>query len=172
MAMNYYVVHAYRRRCGGAATRVVVWVAGIACALILVAVLWHASAMARLSDLKGATMAHAQDLAWGVVMYAQDNDDLLPPTMDSVGQMRPILYTYVESLDSDVTTNPAGGQFLGNQNIAGARMPDGALLTAIPTLYESRAWADDRRAVTWLDGHAGMQLHFDPAHDLKDIHGK
>lgn len=102
---------------------------------------------------KDKTLGNAKLLGIGTMLYCSDNDDVFP-YQKSVGPLHNALNPYLKSKDSWKTFNPNGGTFLYNPAIAGKRTIDILEVANVPMFYESKAWPDGTRVVTFGDGHA------------------
>lgn len=106
------------------------------------------------------TLANAKRLSGALVQYAADSGGLLPADLRTPKSRRAALAKYL-SPSSFESHNPNGGALLFNGRISGARIAKFAGPEHVIAVYESRAWPNGRRAVGYLDGHAGLVRDFD-----------
>ena len=134
--------------------------------IVLVAILFPVFAQARVRAQRQRTLVNARQLGRAVLMYAEDNDQLLPLDLSTARAAQPVLGVYIADDRAYTTFNPAGGEFLGNPKISGSSLKSYPSLRQIVLFYESREWRDRRRIVLWLDGHASTPADFDAARDV------
>jgi hypothetical protein len=136
---------------------------------IIAAVLFPVFSQARLSARKSASMSEARTIAMGLLMYASDNDDRLPPSFRSTSDLEGALAGWVDTSDIDFkSANPAGSEFVPNANAEG--LPVSSVLdpgTAV-LIYELGRWSHDGgRVVAYFSGEAEYSKTFDEATGLE-----
>jgi|GEM_PF-1127540 len=101
------------------------------------------------------TLANAKQVGTAMVIYTADYDDVLPYAQ-STKAVQYVTSPYVKNLEVWKTFNPSGSQFLYNISIGGSSLSVVESLAETVMFYESRAWPDGRRVVTFADSHAAL----------------
>jgi hypothetical protein len=108
---------------------------------------------AQIAALRTLTLSNAKQLALATIMFASDNDDVLPYSKSSRGAMKAIM-PYIKDNEVIHTKNPNGGWFQYNMSVSGVSDTAAAEPSNTPLFYDSKEWPDGRRVVAFLDGHA------------------
>lgn len=133
---------------------------------ILASVMFPVFAQAKFKAQQAMSLRHARELGRAVLLYAEDNGGRLPLDLSSANAARPAIRQYVTDDLAFTTSNPNGGEFLGNSLISGTDLNSYGNADKIVLFYESIPWSDRKRGVVWLDGHEKMVSDFDPVRDL------
>ena len=106
---------------------------------------------AREAAQKASSQSNLKQLALGVMMYAQDHDEKLPP-MKSAAALKKAIMPYVKS--ETVFTDPNGDKaYMANPSLSGKSLASIANPAEIALLYEAEAGPDGSRSVAFVDGH-------------------
>lgn len=110
---------------------------------------------ASMSAMQSSALSSIKQLTIGMLMYATDYDDITPYAQATVA----VKYVTLPYIKNDLiwsTGNPDGSKFYFNMAIAGVSLTDVEEPARVVMFYESRAWPDGRRMVSFCDGHARM----------------
>ena len=99
------------------------------------------------------TLSNIKQISLGMLMYASDYDDLTPYAQ-STKTVEYVISPYVLNNELFKSLNPDRSRFLFNMAIAGVNMTDIPSPAETVMFYESRAWPDGLRVVSFCDGHA------------------
>ena len=135
--------------------------------LIVVPSVENLQRAAATSSPRVAAIANAKLLAEAAILYADDNDNRLPPNMSSAAAARPFIGRYFPRDEMVDVASPVGSVFLGNRFLAGvdaSRIEDPQ---SVVMFYENLDWSDGTRPVSYADGHAGWMRHFDELRDVR-----
>jgi|GEM_PF-1430422 len=92
-----------------------------------------------------------RQLVTGIIMYAQDNDELLPAMDDRQQLMRDI------DVEEEAWKHPVTGEIYGvNAGIGGMALGEIEDPTEIVVCYEATPWPDGKRHAAFLDGHVAL----------------
>ncbi|HWD40283.1 MAG TPA: hypothetical protein VG944_15650 [Fimbriimonas sp.] len=114
---------------------------------------------ARLAAKEDAAMSNMHLLGLASLMYANDNDNHLPPHMESAAAARAYLQKYAEQdagLDIFTTANPAGGETLGNPRVSGLDLDAIAEPSETVLFYDSEPWHSEYMLACYSDAHYAM----------------
>jgi prepilin-type processing-associated H-X9-DG protein len=114
-----------------------------------------------------SSISNAKQVALGLLIYASDYDDRLPPDMGNPASVEKVVDPYLRNATVWRSANPRGSRFLPNENLSlvpGTEIVDPA---GDPMLFESKEWTDGRRIIGYADGHVKAVTGFDPKTDLK-----
>ena len=98
-------------------------------------------------------LSNIKQLSIGMLMYGADYDDLTPYAQ-STKTVEYVISPYIRNYEVFKTLNPDRSRFLFNMAIAGVNMTDIPSPAETVMFFESRAWPDGRRVVSFCDGHA------------------
>ena len=96
------------------------------------------------------TVENAKQLSIAMIMYAGDNDDILPYVQDTKAAYY-VTHPYVKNSSVMKTHNPNGGMLRFNMGIAGVAMTSIEEPANTPMYYDSNAWPDGSRVVAFTD---------------------
>jgi hypothetical protein len=101
-----------------------------------------------------ATLSNMKQLALALHTYAADNDGRLPAQFRTSADLRSALQGYGD-LDASVfsTRNPAGGDIVPNDRLAGLAIDSIALPENTALLMETMPWEDRTQTFAFVDGH-------------------
>lgn len=116
------------------------------------------------------TLVNVKTLAMATMMFGADNNDVMPKASDTKGVFAKIK-PYLKSLDSTKSLNPKSS-VLFNFAVNGVRGANVKLPAQTVLFYESKGWANGRRAVAFCDGHAKLISAMEWAKISKDVRGK
>lgn len=102
---------------------------------------------------QAGTLSNFKQAALGMIMYANDYDDVLPYPQDSKAAYV-VTEPYVKNRKVMATSNPSGGIMKFNPALGGVTMTQVPSPADTPLYYDSEAWPDGSRCVAFLDGHA------------------
>lgn len=120
-----------------------------------------------------ANLSNLKQVNNAMGMYQADNDGRFPPKMSTTEHLKSALLEYAEGNEMIFgTLNELGGEFRGNERLAGR---DGRLVTdpdRAVSLYDSEEWKDSGlRNCGFVDGHVkyidgfnygwGLKVEFD-----------
>ena len=98
-------------------------------------------------------LSKVKQLTIAMMMYVTDYDDLTPYAQATVA-VEYVTWPYVKNISIWKTGNPEGSRFYFNMAVAGVKLSDVENPANIVMFYESRAWPDGRRILSFCDGHA------------------
>ena len=99
------------------------------------------------------TLSNMKQLSTGVMIFLSDNDDLFA-YVQSTPQLFRFVDPYVKNQEIFKTYNPMGGEFHFNMSLAGVSATDVEAPAETPMFFESQAWPDGKRCVSYVDSHA------------------
>ena len=111
-----------------------------------------APAVAAAAD-RTRTLSNMKQLSTGVMIFLSDNDDLFA-YVQSTPQLFRFVDPYVKNQEIFKTYNPMGGDFHFNMSLAGVSATDVEAPAETPMFFESQAWPDGKRCVSYVDSHA------------------
>ena len=106
-----------------------------------------------------AGRSHMRQLGTRILIYAGDHDDHFPLAMESARALRPVIIDRVEAPWLFKTTNPRGGEILGDARLGGrlttsVKDPERAVM-----LFDSLPWPNGSSPVCRVDGSAKTLPH-------------
>jgi hypothetical protein len=104
------------------------------------------------ASAKSVTLARGKQIALALIMYLNDNDEVLP-FAQSTQAVKYVTEPYSKSKTIWNSQNPNGGGFRFNINLGGVSMTALDAPSETPMVYESQAWPDGGRVVAFADGH-------------------
>lgn len=133
---------------------IVACIFGFCCCGVFGAILFPVLASARVAAKRSLGLTNMKQIDLAALLYANDNDDCLPPDMSSARAFRPYLAAYARNPEIFASVNPVGGEILGNAKLSGKSTrklsdPETTLLA-----YDEKPWFSDRGIVGFADGHA------------------
>lgn len=102
--------------------------------------------------LKTTTMSNMKQAALGMTLYTTDYDDVYPWVQSSRAAYE-VTFPYVKNKEIFKTLNPNGGQIQFAMNLGGVESTTLDNPAETPMYYESAAWPDGSRIVSYADGH-------------------
>ena len=106
---------------------------------------------AQVQAINAASANNLKQLGLGLMMYAQDNAEILPPMKDAAAFKKAIL-AYAKN--EDLFVHPGTKEAYGvNPQLAGKTLADFQDPAQTIVLYEANAAPDGSRAILYLDGH-------------------
>jgi hypothetical protein len=107
--------------------------------------------------------------ALGLLIYAADHDDRLPPRFLTNQDLADAALPNTDHLEAVVTRNPNGGEVLPNRNLEGLHLSSVLDPPQTALLYETEEWPDDGGQIFgFVDGHVRRmrdpgQVNLDPS---------
>jgi len=117
------------------------------------AILLPVFAQAKQAALKSAALSNIKQIGLAAMMYSSDSDDVLP-YVQGTEQFKQVTRPYTRDDKVWTTANPNGGGFRFAMNLAGVSLGSIEKPAETPMIFETNAWPDGRRCVTFVDGHA------------------
>jgi prepilin-type processing-associated H-X9-DG protein len=113
-----------------------------------------------------SSLSNAKQATLGLIMYAADYDDVLPPAMGNEPALHALVDPYIKDPSVWRSYSPAGADFLSNPGLAFVKIPYVIAPATEVSFYESHDWSDGRVIVGYLDGHVRGERYFSSA----DLH--
>ncbi|HWD40285.1 MAG TPA: DUF4339 domain-containing protein [Fimbriimonas sp.] len=135
---------------------------GVLCCPILAAIVIPVFAQARVAAHEAKAVTNLKQLAIGVLLYSEDNDDAFPARLDTALQTQPYLSPYVMDKGIFKSLNPDGGQILGNRVLSNHLVTAVAAPRQTVLFFDEKPWRPSWALASFVDGHAArspfMQL--------------
>ena len=132
----------------------------LGCGVIGAAILFPVFASSKRAAQKTVQLSNLKQLATGMLIYSTDYDDRLPLHMESARTFGPALDPYVKNRSLFISTNPAGGEILGNKKLSGKPMNKLERPADTVMIYDSLPWSGEKALVAYTDGHATSSKPF------------
>lgn len=113
------------------------------------------------------SLSNAKQLALGTLMYATDYDGVLPPAIEDPSAWHAAVVPYLKNTSLFYSANPRGARFLGNAEVSAVPISEFLTPDRAVMIYEDKEWADGRRIVSYVDGHAKGVAGLDMATGLQ-----
>ena len=108
---------------------------------------------AKIAADKTKSLSNLKQISIGMLMYCGDWDDNFPSAQSTAGAYE-VTYPYVKNKESFNSLNPLKSSFYFSQAVSGVSAAAIALPAETPLYYESKAWPDGDRLVSYSEGHA------------------
>jgi hypothetical protein len=104
------------------------------------------------ANAKGQALSNLKQVALGMMMYCADSDDVLPYVQGTKAAQY-VTFPYMKSIKLWESKNPNGGELRFNVALGGVSVTAIEDPSAVPLLFDSKAWPDGTRLVAFADGH-------------------
>ncbi len=102
---------------------------------------------------RASTLSNFKQSATAMIIYSTDYDDEIPYVQDTKSALA-VLAPYAKNKETFKTYNPLGSEIRLNMAVSGVNNAAIPAPAETPLFYESTAWPDGTRCVSFCDSHA------------------